>query len=100
MQREAGAVHRGYHFITEQPPALSAVTGIGREAIDRADYLKLDIHLCVHAYGRLSDRLHLSSSLRLTKIRGMYCTMFDMLPLKSIHPLEPRVLMGVRALLD
>jgi hypothetical protein len=66
-QREAGAVHRGYHFITEQPPALSAATGIGREAIDRADYLKLDIHLCVHAYGRLSDRLHLSSSLRLTK---------------------------------
>ena len=86
MQREAGAVHRGYHFITEQPPALSADTGIGREAIDRADYLKLDIHLCVHAYGRLSDRLHLSSSLRLTKNRGMYCTMFDNAPSQKHSP--------------
>jgi hypothetical protein len=41
-------VHRGYHFITEQPAALTAATGIGREAIDRADYLKLDIHLRMH----------------------------------------------------
>jgi hypothetical protein len=60
---EAGAVHRGYHFITcaEQPPALTAATGISQEAIDRADYLKLDFHLC--ACGRVCDRLHLSSSL-------------------------------------